>query len=54
MWIPELIYTSVNNNVRKRLANHEEMPQNDGAVMWVIFVTEYGGAPQGDLVEAVS
>jgi hypothetical protein len=40
MWIAELIYASVNNDVRERLANHEELHRNDGAVMWAIFMTE--------------
>jgi hypothetical protein len=52
MWIAELIYASVNYNVRERLANHEEMHQNNGAVMWAIFMTEYGSAPQDTFVEA--
>jgi hypothetical protein len=52
MWIAELIYTSVNDDVRERLATHEEMHQNDGAVMWEIFMTEYGSAPQDALVVA--
>jgi hypothetical protein len=52
MWIAELIYASVNDEVRERLANHEELHRNDGAVMWEIFMTEYGNAPQDALVEA--
>jgi hypothetical protein len=40
MWIAELIYASVNDDVRERLANHEELHRNDGAVMWAIFMTE--------------
>jgi hypothetical protein len=52
MWIIELIYASVNDDVRERLANHEEMHQNDGAVMRAIFMTEYDSAPQDALVEA--
>jgi hypothetical protein len=52
MWISELIDSSVNDDVRERLTNHEEMHQNDGAVMWAIFMTEYGSDPQDALVEA--
>jgi hypothetical protein len=52
MWITELIYASVNDDVHERLANHEEMHQNDGAVMWAIFMTEYGSAPQDAIAEA--
>jgi hypothetical protein len=52
MWIAELIYASLNDDVRERLDNHEELHRNDGAVMWAIFMTEYGNAPQDALVEA--
>jgi hypothetical protein len=52
MCIAELIYASMNNDVHEWLANHEEMHQHDVAVMWVIFMTEYGSAPQDALVEA--
>jgi hypothetical protein len=52
MCIATLIYMSVKNDVCEWLTNHEEMHQNDGAVMWVIFMTEYGVAPQDAIVEA--
>jgi hypothetical protein len=52
MWISELIYASVNEDIREQLANHKEMYQNYCAVMWEIFITEYGSAPQDALVEA--
>jgi hypothetical protein len=51
-WIAEPIYASVNDDVCERLANHEELHRNDGAVMWAIFMTEYGNTPQDALVEA--
>jgi hypothetical protein len=38
MWIAEMMYSSVNNYVRERLSNNEEMHQNYGAVMWEIFM----------------
>jgi hypothetical protein len=40
------------DDIHDRLANHEELHRNDGAVMWAIFMTEYGYAPQDALVEA--
>jgi hypothetical protein len=52
MWIAELIYGSVNDDVRERLANHEETHDNDGVVIWAVLMQEFGGAPKDALVEA--
>jgi hypothetical protein len=51
MWIAELNYGSVNDDVRERLANHEETHDNDGVVMWAVLMQEFGSAPKDTLVE---
>jgi hypothetical protein len=51
-WIAELIYGSVNDDVRERLANHEETHDNDGVVMWAVIMQEFGSEPKDTLVEA--
>jgi hypothetical protein len=52
MWIAELMYGSVNDDVRERLANHEETHDNDGVVMGAVLMQEFGSAPKDTLVEA--
>jgi hypothetical protein len=52
MWIAELIYGFVNDDVRERLANYEETHDNDGVAMWAVLVQEFGSAPNDTLVEA--
>jgi hypothetical protein len=52
MWIAELIYGSVNDDIRERLENREETHDNDGVVMWDVLVEEFGSAPKDTLVEA--
>jgi hypothetical protein len=52
MWVAEFMYGSVNDDVRKRLENHEETHDNDGVVIWAVLVEEFGSAPKDTLVEA--
>jgi hypothetical protein len=42
----------VNDDVRERLANHEETHDNDGVVMLAVLMQEFGSAPKYTLVEA--
>jgi hypothetical protein len=41
----------VNDDVRKRLAHHEETHDKDGVVIWAVLVEEFGSASKDTLVK---